>query len=303
MFEVEAQPIKSKETTSIKDKIPSNIKKIGAIAKWKQGYKGKGVVVAILDSGCDTNHTDLKERVIDGVNFTNEFNSDPNNYEDMHGHGTHVAGTLAGSLNGQGIVGVAPEVKLLIVKILDKNGFGSLQELIEGIDYTINWKGDNDERVNIISLSLGMKEESNKLRRIVEKAKEKGIFIIAAAGNDGDGDTTTDECHFPACYSTPIVVGALDEKDRIAYFSNTNQFVDIYAPGVNIYSSYLNGNHVALSGTSMAAPHVTGAIAILIQEFREMHSREPSYEEIEKALLKNSTMIDVKDKIRILDLK
>lgn len=122
--------------------------------KWNQGYNGKNVIVAVLDTGCDTNRADLRERIIDGINLTNDVNSDPNNYEDLNGHGTHVIGTLAGSLNGEGIVGVAPEVKILVVKILDKQGTGSLQALIEGMAYAIDWKGPHNESISAISLSL-----------------------------------------------------------------------------------------------------------------------------------------------------
>ncbi len=265
--------------------------------KWNQGYNGKNVIVAVLDTGCDTNRADLRERIIDGINLTNDVNSDPNNYEDLNGHGTHVIGTLAGSLNGEGIVGVSPEVK-----ILDKQGTGSLQALIEGMAYAIDWKGPHNESISAISLSLGTKESSKELYQVVQKARSKGIFVIAAAGNDGDGDTATIEYRCPACYLTPVVVGALNETNEIAFFSNTNKFIDIYAPGVAIYSSYLNGKHVALSGTSMATPHVAGALAILIQEYRETYFREPHYEEIMERLFQNTKILNPAKNVRMLDL-
>ncbi|UOQ49416.1 S8 family peptidase [Gracilibacillus caseinilyticus] len=301
MSDVVIQPIKIAEAPSTNEKIPSNIQKIGVITKWKQGYTGKNVVVAVLDTGCDTSHIDLKERIIDGRNFTQDTNSDPDDYEDLNGHGTHVIGTLAGSLNDEGIVGVAPEVDVLVVKVLDEHGSGSIQTLIEGMRYAMSWRGLNNERVSAISLSLGVREKSRGLQQVVHEARSKGIFVIAAAGNDGDGDIETIEYRCPACYVTPIVVGALNKENEIAVFSNTNRFIDLYAPGVTIYSSYINDEYTALSGTSMATPHVAGAIAILVQEFRETHDREPFYEEILECLFHSSKAIDREATIRMLD--
>ena len=117
--------------------------------------KGQDVVVAVLDTGCDTNHIDLKDRIIGGRNFTKDYEADPNVYLDNNGHGTHVAGTIAATENGVGVLGVAPLAKMLVLKVLAGDGSGSYEQIIEAIHYAVNWRGPNQEKVRIISMSLG----------------------------------------------------------------------------------------------------------------------------------------------------
>jgi major intracellular serine protease len=131
---------KTKDIVPDYEEIPVNILSTGVQTKWKRGYSGKGIVVAVLDSGCQTNHPDLQERIIGGYNFTAENNGDITIYEDYSGHGTHVAGVIGGSVNKMGLVGVSPKVDLLILKVLNKRGAGSTESLVEAIHYAIDWR-------------------------------------------------------------------------------------------------------------------------------------------------------------------
>ncbi|MED2891600.1 S8 family serine peptidase, partial [Bacillus thuringiensis] len=132
--EVGLIPFEVLEVVSEVSEIPEGVKFINAPAVWEKSEKGKDIVVAVLDTGCQTDHVDLKDRIIGGKNFTTDNNSDPNNYSDLNGHGTHVAGTIAATENNQGVLGVAPQAKLLILKILAGNGKGSYEWIINGIN-------------------------------------------------------------------------------------------------------------------------------------------------------------------------
>uniref|UniRef100_UPI00406C8D2D S8 family serine peptidase n=1 Tax=Lysinibacillus sp. FSL K6-4013 TaxID=2921504 RepID=UPI00406C8D2D len=160
----------------LKEKVTNNISLIGAKHFWDQGYKGKDVVVAILDTGCNYHHIDLKDRIIGGYNFTKESNGDSSIFEDFNGHGTHVAGTIAASINGIGIVGVAPEASLLILKVLDYKGSGTLASLVKAIDYAINWTGPNNEKVNVLSLSLGLSSSQHLNLILLITTNERGLY-------------------------------------------------------------------------------------------------------------------------------
>jgi len=280
---------------SIKDEIPYNISSIGAERFWEQGYKGKGVVVAVLDTGCNKSHRDLKDRIVDGVNFTEEFVGENDTFGDLNGHGTHVAGIIAASFNNTGITGVGPEISLLILKVLDQHGRGNVDSLIKAIDYAINWQGKNNEYVSIISMSLGLSSPNDELHNVIKKAITNNISVVVAAGNNGDGNLLTDEYTYPAKYEEVIAVGALDNKSHIAGFSNTNKEVDIYAPGVLIKSTSFNEDFTSLSGTSMAAPHITGALALLINKYENTTKYKPTELELFKYLMKHTSKIHIAD--------
>jgi len=255
------------------EQILNNINNVGAKEMWEKGYKGQGVLVAVLDTGCDTLHSELINRVIGGFNFTNEHGGTLTIYEDLNGHGTHVAGIIAAEKNDRGIIGVAPEAKLLILKVLNSQGVGTISSIVKAIHYAIDWEGDNKEKVNIISMSLGSKRPSPQLHEAIKRAIKSGISVVVASGNDGDGNTETNEYSYPTSYEEVISVGAIDNHDSVADFTNTNEFVDIYAPGVSIKSSYINGEFDELSGTSMAAPHVAGSLALLINKYERIYQK------------------------------
>lgn len=299
--EVKLIPSNVAISNKLHENIPTNITKVGSEHKWREGFTGEGVVVAILDTGCDVQHPDLYSRIVDGYNFTHENGGDIANYEDTNGHGTHTAGIIAGSQNGKGIVGVAPNSKLLILKVLNQYGGGIIKDLVEAIHYAIDWRGPSGEKVRVISMSLGTKNSNDDLYKAIKRAINREIPVVVASGNDGDGDTTTNEYNYPGAYEEVIEVGAVDGKNNIAKFSNTNENLDLYAPGVEIYSTYLDHNYAVLTGTSMAAPHVAGAIALLIEEYEKRFKRLLSEKEIYQILMSNTDFVGVK-KVRILDL-
>ncbi len=282
------------EIRSNANEIPWGVKLSGAPELWMEKcVKGNGIIIAIFDTGCQTDHPDLKERIIGGRNFTSDYNNDPNNFSDNNFHGTHIAGTVAATLNGTGVVGMAPEAKLLIMKVLNQSGTGKYSDLIDAINYTINWRGPNNEKVRIITMSLGGTTYDPDLHNTIKRAVKNNILVVCSAGNEGDGNLETDEILYPASLKEVIQVGAIDEKKQITNFSNSNKELDIYAPGVNILSTIPNNQYASLSGTSMAAPHVAGAAAVLIEEFEQKLRKTVTVPQIFTELLKRSNKINI----------
>jgi major intracellular serine protease len=289
MSQAKLIPFKIESVDKRIKEIPYGVKQCEAPKLWKKGEKGEGIVVAVLDTGVDTTHPDLVDRIIGGRNFTNEGSSD--DYSDRNGHGTHVAGTIAASETNSGVIGVAPMAKLLICKVLDGNGSGDYGGIIEGIRYATNWIGENGERVRVMNMSLGGSQNDSEFEKAILEACAKGIVIVVASGNEGDDDESTLEFGFPACYNECVTVAACDENKELAYFSNNNLQVDCIAAGVSVNSTYLNGEYARLSGTSMATPHVTGAVALIINSGEKMFRRGLSESEIYALLVKCSNSL------------
>lgn len=288
MSDVHLIPFKIQEVTAQANEVPPGVSLIGAPAIWEKGYKGQNVVVAILDTGCQTDHPDLKGRVIDGQNFTDDYNGSPITYSDNNGHGTHVAGTIAAAENGKGVVGIAPEAKLLICKVLSGDGSGYNDWIIKGIEHAIKWRGPNGEKVRIISLSLGGPDDDPALHAAVQKAVQNNILMVVAAGNEGDSKEDTYEFGYPGNYNEVIEVGAVDINKELAYFSNNNTEVDCVAPGVHIKSTYMGSRYAVLDGTSMATPHVAGALALIINWAETEFRRELTEAELYAQLIKRT---------------
>ncbi|WP_042145218.1 S8 family peptidase [Paucisalibacillus sp. EB02] len=205
--------------------------------------------IAVLDTGVDYNHPDLDGKVVLGYDFVqNDWYP-----QDQNGHGTHVAGIAAAETNNAtGIAGMAPNTKVLAVRVLDAQGSGSLADIADGIIYAA------DAGAEVINLSLGCNCDTQTLENAVNYAWNRGAVVVAAAGNDGV--RTTFE---PASYENVIAVGAVDSNNRKANFSNWGTWVDVMAPGVDIASTYPNNSYVYMSGTSMASPYVAGQAALL----------------------------------------
>ncbi|GGJ88365.1 serine protease [Lentibacillus kapialis] len=279
-------PYKVEAIEDTAKEIPQGVQMIQAPDVWKQADKGSGNVIAIIDTGCDTDHPDLAGQVIDGKNFTGD--GDDTDYDDENGHGTHVAGTAAATASEDGITGVAPNVKLLIVKVLDSNGSGDYQWIIDGIKYATDWEGPNGEKVRAISMSLGGPKDVPELYEAVKRAIDSGIPVVCAAGNEGDDRPETDEYAFPGAYNEVIQVGAINYNREIAPFSNTNNEIDIVAPGVDILSTYTEQKYARLSGTSMSAPHVSGALALVTSIAETQFDRKLTEGELYAQLVKRT---------------
>ncbi|MCM3358148.1 S8 family peptidase [Psychrobacillus sp. MER TA 171] len=271
MEKIVESPYQVKSIVNKLERIPYGIDLIKTREAWEKSNKGESIIVAVIDTGCDFNHPDLEEAIIDGYNFTTDDNGDVNIYMDYRGHGTHVAGIIAARENNQGIIGVAPKSQLLVLKTIDKNGKGNLQNVIKAINYAIRWNGPKNQKVSIINMSLGGVQHFEELYEVIKEARKKGVLIVAAAGNDGDGRPDTQEISYPGFYQEVIQVGSINEDLTLSSYSNTNINLDFVAPGGAILSTFLNGQYALLSGTSMAAPYVSGALALILNLHKEHH--------------------------------
>lgn len=219
--------------------------------------KGKGVVVAVLDTGADKSHPDLKDQIVDAKDFTGSRNG----FVDVQGHSTHCSGIIAAAENGMGMVGVAPEAKILIGKVLGDNGSGSSYGIAKGIRWAVDWVGPNGEKVGVISMSLGGGSPDADTQSAVKYAVERGVIVVAAAGNEGPGEQTV---AYPGGYPECVCVGAIDDKLNVARFSSRGKQLFVAAPGVNVRSCYPGGRYATMSGTSMATPYVAGVAALWV---------------------------------------
>lgn len=214
---------------------------------------GVGVNVAVLDTGVDARHPDLSGRVLPGIDLVNN-DSDAT---DDHGHGTHVAGTIAAiANNGIDVAGIAPGASIIPIKVLNSRGQGSNADIASGILEAAN------RGAKIINLSLGGTDNSETIRRAIANVQERGVVVIAAAGNSGVSTP-----FFPAANEGVIGVAAVDSRREKPRFSNFGDYIDIAAPGVDIGSTKLGGGVTKMSGTSMASPHVAGACALILSQF------------------------------------
>ncbi|MFS1511252.1 S8 family peptidase [Chengkuizengella sp. SCS-71B] len=225
---------------------------IEADSAWDITTGSSNVLVAVIDTGVDENHEDLKGKVVRGYDFIDN----DNNPADINGHGTHVAGTV-GALtdNRVGVAGVAPDVKIMSVRVLDRDGFGTNEGVANGITYAA------DNGADVINLSLGSPSSSRVVEDAVNYAWDRGVVVVAAAGNAGNRKR-----NYPAYYTNTIAVAATDENDRKASFSTFGSWVDVAAPGVDIVSTRLGGGYVSYNGTSMASPHTAGLAALLASQ-------------------------------------
>jgi major intracellular serine protease len=283
-------PYKFEEQLEVVNEIPKGVEIIQAPDIWKE-TKGKGITIAVLDTGCETGHPDLAGRIIGGRNFTNDDQGNTDIYEDYNGHGTHVAGTIAASLNDTGVAGVAPEAHLLILKVLGKNGSGQYDWIIDAIHYAVS------QKVDIISMSLGGPADVKELHDAIKEAIAQNVLVVCAAGNEGDGEHATDELAYPGAYNEVISVGAVDLDRNSSQFTNSNNEVDLVAPGEKITSTYLNGSYATLSGTSMATPHVSGALALLKVLSNAAFERDLTVPELYAQLIKRTVPLGNSPKV------
>ncbi|MEV7525334.1 S8 family serine peptidase [Streptomyces sp. NPDC091371] len=252
-------------------KVQANLERstqqVAATAAWAAGFDGKGTKVAVLDTGTDLEHPDLKGRVAASKNFT-----DSDTDADRQGHGTHTISTVGGSgaESGGAKKGVAPGAELLSGKVLNDGGYGLDSWIIAGMEWAVESKAD------VVSMSLGDPSQTacdDPLAAAAEKLSQQGPLFVIAAGNSGPGNNTVSS---PGCAASVLTVGAVDRDDKTASFSSRGPAglqhtlkPEIAAPGVGISAANAGGRGVyayqSMSGTSMATPHVAGAAAIVKQ--------------------------------------
>ncbi|MBP3965954.1 S8 family peptidase [Paenibacillus sp. DLE-14] len=252
---IENDPLLSVHSSSIykpviREKgIPWGVQEIKAPLAWST-TTGHRVKVGVIDTGVDFSHPDLKQSLGRGINLLNR-GSLPH---DDNGHGTHIAGTIAAANQVHGMIGVAPRATVYPVKAFDQNGSAFVSDIVLGIDWCVR------NNMDIVNMSFGMKTRSKSLLTAVTNAYNAGVIIVASSGNDGKRKSID----YPARYPQTIAVGATNRLRRIAPFSNRGLYIDVYAPGDKILSSWLRGKYNEMSGTSMATSHVSGAIALLL---------------------------------------
>lgn len=242
--------------------LPPGITRIGAAASTIQNFSAIGI--AIIDTGIDLTHPDLNVR----GNVT--FVSGTRSGNDDHGHGTHCAGIAAAINNSIGVAGVAPNARLYAVKVLSRSGSGTISGVIAGVDWVRAHAGSLGIRVANMSLGGG---NSPTLNAAIADSVANGVAYCVAAGNDHVDASSSSPANCPSALAVSAIVDTdglcghaggttgYGADDTFATFSNYGPFVQIAAPGVNIYSTYKGGGYATMSGTSMAAPHVTGAVA------------------------------------------
>jgi len=230
-----------------------NLDQVNIPEVWFAGFTGSDVVVSVIDTGIDLDHPEFAGRIVPGYDFV-DWDDTP---EDGNSHGTHVAGTIAAAHNAIGISGVAPAAKIMPVRVLDDAGSGLMSDVIAGI----RWSADNG--ADVINLSLGGGGYSQALSDTIQYASDSGSVVVMAAGNEW-----ADSPSYPAALASEngIAVGAVDSGQNMADFSNQSglEVLDyVTAPGVDIYSTVLDGQYGVMSGTSMASPHVAGLAALI----------------------------------------
>lgn len=269
---------------------------------WEQGIFGtKDIIIAVIDTGVDYNHKDLKDNILinqserdgisgvddDGNGFVDDvygYNFSKNNANPMddNKHGTHVSGIIAAAHNEFGINGVMREASILPVKFMDKKGRGDLAGAIKAINYAMI------RGAKVLNNSWGALKKSEILQEIIENANDKGVIFVAAAGNNYANNDESPR--YPANHISKnlISVAAINAENRLAGFSCYGpKTVHVSAPGRNIISTIPKNKYAVLSGTSMAAPYVAGAIGLLLSKFPELTPLE-----VRQKLINTSTPVD-----------
>ncbi len=249
-----------------------NLPMTQTVEGWGISKGNDDIIIAVLDTGADLDHPDLQGRLVPGLNFI-QPDLEPN---DDVGHGTHVTGVISATVNNiEGVAGMTWYDKVMPIKVLDHSGAGTTYSVAQGIIWA------TDHGAKIINMSLGNYAQAEFLHDAVRYAFNKDVVLIAASGNDN-----TDQPGYPAAYPEVFAVAATDNQSQRASFSNYGSYIDVAAPGVTIASTYPDNQYAALSGTSMASPHVA-ALAALIR------SVNPLLSNVEVMNIMRNTSVDL----------
>lgn len=278
-------PYKTQDTKPLAGAVPWNVLNVNARSFWGSSTKGGGRVVAVVDTGLDVNHPEFAGRIISPRSFVGNNLTD---VKDIDGHGTHVAGIIAGTT-----CGVAPEARVMPLKVFGNGMTG--YEFQDAFRFILQWNktAAPEDKVVAVNCSWGSGGADTVLNYLIRQLVLQGVGVIAAAGNAGDGDPTTHEVfNYPAYWWECITTGAVDQNDNPAGFTSSFDGVDIGAPGVDIYSAWPEGGYKLLSGTSMATPHVCCAYALICDAFFKREGRFPTGDEAEGILFKHIRKVD-----------
>ena len=240
-----------------------SLQKINAASAWSLGKGSRKVTVAVIDTGTDYTHVDLKGNMVSGYNFI-EDNDDPQDIIEAGGnpgHGTHCAGIIGGLGIDGAVSGISPQVSIMPLRFIGPSGQGDLISAIKAMDYAI------EKKVDVVSASWGANVSESQAKPLIEavsRLNDAGIIFVAAAGNDGTNNDRTDMYPVNANFPNVIAVAASDSGDKKPYWSNYGRSkVSIAAPGADIFSTLPDNKYGNLSGTSMATPLVAGLVALL----------------------------------------
>lgn len=276
-FELKSLPVKLDDEKVTNNQNLWNLDDIGAKELWSKGFTGKGIKIAILDTGIDTEHPALENKLVNWAEFSpsGSIISDSKPY-DSDGHGTHVSGIAVGG-TVLSPLGVAPDADLAVGLVIPRGG-GTFSQILGGLEWVLDPDNDpsTDDAPKVVNMSLGAIGYYKTWTEVFEKLLSHNILPVCAIGNEGDGLSSS-----PGNSPNAIGVGAYDKNSEAAIFSSGNDKItweekdlsatyvkpDISAPGVQIYSSVPGGKYEKWSGTSMATPHITGAVALLMQAF------------------------------------
>lgn len=236
--------------------------------------KGEGVVIAVIDTGCDLDHEDIKTNIVSGINLINR-GKDP---FDDNGHGTHVAGTIGAIDNGIGMVGIAPQARIMPIKALGGDGSGSNKNVAEGIVWAVDMGAD------IITMSLGSEYPSIQIEKAVNYARDHNVIIFCAAGNSG----IESGIQYPAKYKHTISIGSIDKNLSLCEFSCCGDELDFLAPGEDIVSAIPGNNYASMTGTSMANPFAVGCAALLLS-----YAKKIKFSSLDNMLQSNEDYVSV----------
>lgn len=251
---------------------------------------GKGITVLVIDTGCPVQVRDGNMVVhpdLDGAIQLSQCKSfiSGEGIEDVQGHSSHCCGIIGARNNAIGCVGYAPDCSIVTYKGLDKNGSGSMNQISEALEYAADCL-----KPDIISMSLGSIMPDERMHRAIKRLYDMNIPVIAAGGNGGSAEGV----NYPGEYEEVVTIAAYDQRNGIANFSAVGEGIDFAFPGVEIYSTYLNGGYAKLSGTSMATPAAAGVVALLLAKHKKQEAETgkndcKTVEQIKEHLKKYST--------------
>lgn len=256
----------------------------GRKAFYSQGIYGQDTTIAVIDTGVSP-HPELRGRILNGKSFV-DYTS--RTFDD-NGHGTHVAGTIAGRN-----VGIAPRANILPIKILDGDGNGSLENLIAGLNWINEYNSQSRTKISIVNMSLSVDkeltaEENDGLHQAIKNLVDNNIAVIVSAGNTGQ-----EEIRYPAAYDEVICVGAVDINQKRAMFSTMGNHIDVCQVGVEVVSAWYEGGYAVMSGTSMSTPIVSGIAALIASKYRATFNEYITEDYLWKSLKLNTKDLGIK---------